>query len=250
MANALIQKSIIALKQGDFLEKLWLFLTNRPRKIIKTFKRKYCKFNGNWYHGKTARDYEATRLKQDWWHDENRILSKFLKLIPEGVNVLDVPIGTARFLPLYHENQMAASGLDISHDMLFEAKKLRGDLLEKCKIDIGDARNLLYEDNSFDVIVCIRFLDGHVIFKDAKKVISEFCRVSRKYLILELGAVPKGDESEFVVQNLREDQPISGRLSERERINLFKTFGLKVIARESAYRQEKPWVTVYLCEKE
>ena len=249
MTNVLFRKTIVALKQGNFLEKLLRFLTNKLQKIIKIIKRKYCRFNGNWYHGKIAKNYELTRLKQDWWHDEIRILSKFLKLLPKGINVLDVPIGTARFLSLYQENQMAVSGLDISRDMLSEAKRLRGDLLENCKIDIGDARNLPYANNSFNLIVSFRFLDGQVTFKDAKKVISEFCRVSKKYLILEVVAVPEGGDSEFVLQNLREDQPINGRLSERERINLFDNFDLRIIARESVYQNEKPFMTVYLCEK-
>jgi len=246
MINELIQKTIIALKQGNFLEKLLRVLNGKLRKI----KIKYFKFNlGNLYHGKTANNYELKRIKQDWWHDEIRVLSEFLKLLPKGISVLDVPIGTARFLPLYHENQMTVSGLDISRDMLSEAKRLRWDFVENCKIDIGDARNLPYGNNSFDVIVCFRFLDGHVTFKDAKKVISEFCRVSSKYLILELGAVSEGGGSEVVLQNLPEDQPINARLSERERINLFKTFGLRVIAREAAYSHEKPFMTVYLCEQ-
>ena len=249
MTNTLIRKTIIALKQGNFLEKLFIILTGKLINIKKIIKTKYFKFNGNWYHGKIAKNYELTRIKQDWWHDESRILSEFLKLLPKGISVLDVPIGTARFLPLYHENQMTVSGLDVSRDMLSEAKRLRGDLLENCKIDTGDARNLPYANNSFDVIVCFRFLGGHVTFKDAKKVISEFCRVSSKYLILELTAVSEGGDSEFVLQNLPEDQPISGRLSEMERIDLFKTFGLRIIARESAYSHEKPFVTVYLCEK-
>jgi ubiquinone/menaquinone biosynthesis C-methylase UbiE len=253
MTNVLLQKSITALKEGNLLEKsvnyIIRFIKRKLQTKIKVIKKKFFTFNGNWYHGETAEIYESKRVKQDWWHDEIKGLSKLLKLIPQGVSVLDVPFGTGRFLPLYYEKQMTVTGLDISHDMLYEAKKLRGDLLEKCIVDIGDARTLPYENNSFDLIVSIRFVDGHLAFKDAKKVISEFCRVSRKYLIVELATVPEGDESQFRIQNLQEKQPISGRLSESERIRFFKGFGLKMVAEETAYKEEKSYVIIYLCEK-
>lgn len=250
MINDLIKKIIIALKQGNFFQKLSGFLIGKVQKVAKIIKKRYCRFNGAWYHSKTAETYEETRLKQDWWHEENRILSEFLKSLPKGIGVLDVPFGTARFLPIYNENQFVVTGIDISRDMLKQAKELRGDLLKKCTVDIGDARALPYENNSFDLIVSFRFLDGHVIFKDAKTVISEFCRVSKKYLILELGAVPSGDDSEFEVQKLQENQPIHGRLSESERIKFLRNFGLRIIKRESACREGKPFVNIYLCEKD
>ncbi|VEN74509.1 putative S-adenosyl-L-methionine-dependent methyltransferase [Candidatus Desulfarcum epimagneticum] len=249
MTVNLIRKTITALKQGDFLEKVWLVLMDKTGDLKNKFKNKFFKFNGDWYHGKTAKEYELTRIKQDWWHEENRILREFLKSLPKKISVLDIPFGTGRFLSLYNENKMDVTGLDISRDMILEAKRLRGDLLKKCKIDMGDARNLPYPDNSFDIIVCFRFFGGHVTFQDAKKVISEFSRVSRKYVILELSAVSEED-SGFNLQNLPEDQPIDkSNLSEKERIELFKGFGLRVLVKKTAYSNEKPFVTIYLCEK-
>ena len=105
--------------------------------------------------------------------------------------MLDVPVGTARFLPLYLQNKMSMTGLDISKDMLDQARKLRGNSLNACQLDIGDATDLPYADNSFDLVVCFRFLDGQVSYGDTIKAIVEYCRVSQKYLILELGALPQ-----------------------------------------------------------
>ncbi len=188
-------------------------------------------------------------MKQDWWHEENRILSKMLKKVPAGSCVLDVPFGTARFLPLYDESNMKVTGLDISHDMLAEAKRARGDLLKKCQVDLGDARNLPYENDFFDVVVSFRFLDGQVTFEDSKKAILEFCRVTKKYLILELIPMKEGIDPESGLKNVREDKPLNGSLSDKERIKLLTNFGLKVVEKEVVIREKKPFMVVYLCEK-
>ena len=144
---------------------------------------------------------------------------------------------------------MAVTGLDISNDMLAEAEKLRGNLFKKCTIDIGDARNLPYGNNSFDLIVCFRLLDGLLTFGDAKKVILECVRVSKKNLILELSAIPEGDRSEYLIQNLKEGKPMGGRLTDQERVKLFDLLGLKIIQKELAREKGKPHEIIYLCEK-
>ena len=165
--------------------------------------------------------------------------------------MLDVPVGTARFLPLYIQNRMSMTGLDISSDMLDQAKKLRGDSLNGCQLDIGDVTNLSYADNSFDLVVCFRLLDGQVSYEDAIKAIMEYFRVSRKYLILELGAVPqKEDDSVLTLENLNRDQPVSNKLSEIERQKLLTMNGLKILKSESACLEDgTPQMNVYLCEK-
>ena len=206
---------------------------------------------GDWYHGTVAENYESKRLEQHWWHKENKILENFLTLIPQGSKVLDVPLGTARFLPLYIKNKMSMTGLDISIDMLDQAKILRGDSLNSCQLDIGDATDLPYADNSFDLVVCFRFLDGQVSYRDTIKAIVEYCRVSRKYLILELGSVPqKEDESLLTLENLNMDLPINNKLSEIERQKLLENNGLKILQSESACHEDgTPHMNVYLCEK-
>ena len=165
--------------------------------------------------------------------------------------MLDVPVGTARFLHLYIQNKMSMTGLDISSDMLDQAKILRGDSLNSSQLAIGDATDLPYDDSSFDLVVCFRFLDGQVSYRDTIKTIVEFCRVSRKYLILELGSVPqKEDESLLTLENLNMDLPIGSKLSEIERHKLLESNGLKILQSESACHEDgTPHMNVYLCEK-
>ena len=91
MADRLIKRAVSALKNGDFQEKSQAYLLRRYQGIVKVVRKRFCKFDGDWYHGGTAEGYETIRLQQDWWHDENRVLSKFLTHIPDGTSVLDVP---------------------------------------------------------------------------------------------------------------------------------------------------------------
>ena len=103
----MIVKSNDALKQGVFTKKLMGYVFDKWRNYLLTFKKRFFKINGNRYHGQIASNYEATRIKQDSWHAETRILSKFLELLPDRINVLDVPFGTGRFLDLYDQKNMA-----------------------------------------------------------------------------------------------------------------------------------------------
>jgi len=249
----LYKKSIIAIKDGVFLVKLKKYILNNIKASLPKKKKEVYNANqkGDWYHGTVAENYESKRSEQHWWQEETKILEKFLTFIPQGIKVLDIPVGTARFLPLYIQNKMSITGLDISSDMLDQAKILRGDSLNGCQLDIGDARDLPYADNYFDLVVCFRFLDGQISYRDTIKVIVEFCRVSRKNLILELGAAPqKEDDSVLTLKNLPVDQPISSKLSEVERLKLLKMNGLKVLKSESACHEDgTPHMNIYLCEK-
>lgn len=224
-------------------------IKTKLKSFLKKIKRDMIGIDGNYYYGATAQDYEALRAKNEWWHAEHQALEEVLKHIPIGLSILDVPFGTGRFLPLYAKHQMKVTGLDISYAMLSTAKGLREDLVKQCRLDIGDARKLPYENDFFDIVLSFRFLDGTISFKDQKKVLSEFVRVSRKYLILEAFSVLEADDSEFVIGALKENHPVDGRLSEFERTRLFEKFGMKVIKKFPAGVEAGKRSTVYLCEK-
>lgn len=110
-----------------------------------------------------------------------------LKAVVERDNstewVLDVPVGTGRFLSLYKKLGLSCIGVDASEDMLAEAKKLpaaRGQDLV-----VGDATAIEYDDNEFDVAICIRFLnlvDQHTMYLTMK----ELLRLARRQIILTI----------------------------------------------------------------
>src|SRR3990167_10578880 len=105
------------------------------------------------YNGEIAKGYDAKREDSEKWKAEDRIVREMLSDLPRGTSVLDVPVGTGRFIPLYEELGFRVLGLDISDDMLREAS-------QKAKSDdtflrFGDARNLDLPDKSYDVAICI-----------------------------------------------------------------------------------------------
>jgi ubiquinone/menaquinone biosynthesis C-methylase UbiE len=237
---SLFKKSVRALRNGVFLKKTYHYLFRRQKKL-----------DGDWYYGESAEQYETIRLQQYWWHEENRILEDFLSVLPDGCRVLDAPVGTARFLPLYKKKRIRMAGVDVSNDMLEQAKRLRGELMEGSTLEIADVRKLPYSDNEFDAVVCFRLLESHLALKDVRKAIKEFCRVSKEYLILELGAIPQDkDDSELLLERLKEDEPIESRLSASERERFLKTFGLTILKSDLARQQDgTPHMAVYLCKK-
>jgi len=117
-------------------------------------------------------------------------------------SVLDVPVGTGRFLPLYDELKLIASGIDSSEEMLALASKKKS----KARLSVGDASKLTCKDKFFDHAVCVRFLD--LIDEDAMvKVTKELFRVTRKQIVLtiRLGEkyVPKSNTAEHDEKKFR-----------------------------------------------
>lgn len=143
-------------------------------------------YSGDKYYGRVARKYQKRREKKKWWHQEQQVVKNLLDTFPDGISVLDAPFGTGRFVPFYLDKKMKIYGLDSSPEMFRAAKELLGADYEKCQNIVGDAADLPYADNHFDLIVCFRFLQSIVPFAVAKKVLKEFNRVTRSMAILEL----------------------------------------------------------------
>lgn len=133
------------------------------------------------YHGRKAETYEAVRTKQRRWTLENWIVRRMLKRVrPESV--LDVPVGTGRYLPLYNVlGVKRVIGVDVSSEMLVQAKhkaKFGGRTLVVLKQK--DIRE--FELDSVDVSVCVRFLDL-IDEKAMRQVMMKLMKTSRRAII-------------------------------------------------------------------
>ena len=107
---------------------------------------------------------------------EKALLRRLIAGIPEPESVLDVGCGTGHFTRWFEEQGMRAAGLDMSPSMLAEAGS-RG-----CAACIrGDARNLPFADDSFDLVALITVLE---FVDDPFRVLVEAVRVARRALIL------------------------------------------------------------------
>lgn len=84
-------------------------------------------------------------------------MNKGLKLVgirmfrpTKGMSILDVGCGTGSHLELYQRYKCNLYGLDLSPSMLNVARERLGDTAQ---LDLGDATDMPYEDNKFDLVI-------------------------------------------------------------------------------------------------
>jgi len=129
--------------------------------IVKTYE--------SWYEGKYKR---ADKL-------EKALLRQLLNTLPDARSLLEVGCGTAHFTRWFESLELECSGLDLSHLMLREAKKL---WMNKSLLR-GESARLPFKDGSFDVVVFIACME---YMADPVKVLTEASRVARKGIIVGL----------------------------------------------------------------
>jgi ubiquinone/menaquinone biosynthesis C-methylase UbiE len=142
------------------------------------------------YKGEMAGDYDKRRSKRKKWKREMAAVEAIVSGFEAGASIVDVPMGTGRFLPFYTKGRHPVLGLDISMDMLRQAagraKKLTNSRVgEKNRINmvIGDAEAIPLPNKSMDYVICIRLLNW-VTKPISEKILKEFQRVARKGIII------------------------------------------------------------------
>lgn len=96
--------------------------------------------------------------------------------------ILDVGCGSGAItLDISKNTNGKLSGIDISKKMIYEAKKV----LEGYNIElrVGDAHDLPFKDESFDLVVCNLLL---MWVKKPQQVVNEMVRVSKKWVLATL----------------------------------------------------------------
>lgn len=139
------------------------------------------------YEGLRAREYDARRQNQAEWRAEHEAVERWLKDAPAGSTVLDVPVGTGRFLPLYAERGLRAIGIDRSQAMLEQARQKGTAVLQ-----IGDVLDLprMMADRS----VCIR-LANWLTPSELARAIGQLTKVTSRSILLGLITSVKGGEN-------------------------------------------------------
>jgi ubiquinone/menaquinone biosynthesis C-methylase UbiE len=126
------------------------------------------------YHGQVAESYEERRQDAKW-HAENDAAEELLALLPNVGKSLDVPVGTGRLIPYFAPLGYTAHGVDISPDMLREARARAEQIGAEIELEVGDVRNLKFPDQHFDLVCCLRFLNW-IDAKSVEHVIEELTR--------------------------------------------------------------------------
>jgi ubiquinone/menaquinone biosynthesis C-methylase UbiE len=141
-----------------------------------------------YYIGEVASKYLEERVREKIWESEKNIIKNWIKNIPPSKLILDVPVGTGRFLEDYLEVGLNPYGIDISQDMLCEARKNIGKNLNSVNLQQGNAEDLPFPDASIDYIVCVRLF--HLLpYSILKNVLSEFSRVCQNEVIIQVFSI-------------------------------------------------------------
>jgi ubiquinone/menaquinone biosynthesis C-methylase UbiE len=139
------------------------------------------------YGRSAARSYDATRESRRRWLRENEVVAGMLR--DARGSVLDVPVGTGRFLGLYRSLGLAVTGVDISEHMLAEARRrVRGG--DKTTLSVGDATSLEHASKSHDSVVCVRLLNL-MSEENMTRALLECCRVARSRVVLTIRLGPE-----------------------------------------------------------
>ena len=113
---------------------------------------------------------------------EIKIIQLFLdKIIKKDMTVMDIPCGTGKLGSTLSKHPIKIIAADISESMLDLAKNEY--LVDKTKYKIMDATKISYQSHFFDTIVCLRLFQ-RLPSSTRKKILSEFNRVGKNYLII------------------------------------------------------------------
>ena len=131
-------------------------------------------YDGIRFGGKNLAYSEAT----------NGSLSRVLSRL-EGIrNVLDMPCGTGRFVGLVRKKNLSYVGADVSIEMISVLAEKHGGPSKGTSLVQCDVAYLPFKDNSFDCILCFKFIS--LIPKEVRlAILPELARVTSRYLIAQ-----------------------------------------------------------------
>ena len=92
-------------------------------------------------------------------------------------------------LPFLKARGAQVYGLDVSPDMLAIAQANADAIGVSAQLGIGDIRQIPFDDGTFDLVSCLRFLNW-IDTDDLKYVVGELVRVSRGRLLLGVRYLP------------------------------------------------------------
>jgi ubiquinone/menaquinone biosynthesis C-methylase UbiE len=215
------------------------------------------------YKGDVAQNYEQGRSHTQKWQDEQNTVAEILRQLPEGLKLIDAPVGTGRFFEVYAERQLNVEGVDVSSDMLAEAAKQQAAQRVSLVLKQGDIFKLGYADGAFDVALCIRFFN--LVNEPAMaRAMRELARVSNRYLIVGVRhLVPVGELNLKAADGIEKlaRQCVSRVIALIKRkiffqkrkyiAHLFDVLRLKVVARHCVEtRKDGTDYYIYLLEKQ
>jgi len=136
------------------------------------------------YYGSAAKRYDADRCHTLRWAREQLSVHDFVTDGP----VLDVPVGTGRYVGILREKGLDVVGVDVSDDMLSEARARYPDLDARR----GSVFDLPFEDGAFGTVICSRLLDW-LSPTEMVRAVTELRRVARCLVVTIRHGSPRVD---------------------------------------------------------
>ena len=99
----------------------------------------------------------------------------------EGLKLLDICCGSGMVSEYYAEQGALVTGLDFSEESIARANRRKEKYKFKADFIEGDAQNLPFPDDSFDIV---SVHDGLHHLEDTAKAVKEMARVARKAVII------------------------------------------------------------------
>jgi ubiquinone/menaquinone biosynthesis C-methylase UbiE len=163
-------------------------ITEEHRAVAREFAEQY--FDGERLYGYGGYSYHPR-----FWQDTVRRFRDHYRLAEEA-SVLDV--GCAKGYMLHDFKELMPSleiaGIDISDYAIERAMDS-----VKAWLQVGDARELPYEDDSFDLVICINTVHN-LPLEDCKRALGELERVSRGHAFVTMDAWRNDDERERLLK--------------------------------------------------
>jgi SAM-dependent methyltransferase len=153
------------------------------------------------YVGAVASGYVGRRAVTPKWTREQEVIEAVVRTLPAGSRVLDVPVGTGRFLPAYADAGHRVCGIDISADMLAQARAVPA-ALPRLALVQGEVERLPLRDRAVDWVVCVRFLNW-VPAAQLDRIVRELLRVARAGVVLLVRVARSLTAREVVARILR-----------------------------------------------
>ena len=147
------------------------------------------KFDKEFFDGERKFGYGGFSYDPKYWSEVVKDFSDYYNL-GDGSKILDIGCGKGFMIYdfLQHNNKYIVKGIDISNYAIENSMpEVKG------KLEVGDAKKLNFEDNSFDLVIAINTI--HNLEKEeCAKSLREIERVSKKNKFIVVDAYKDDEE--------------------------------------------------------
>jgi len=137
----------------------------------------------DYYYGAAVDEYDAQRREAPEWGVEQETVRSFVARSGSGARILDVPVGTGRFLSYYRDHSCVVTAVDVSRDMLRRGEANAAALGCVVTLVEGNVLQLPFADGEFDHVVCFRLLTW-LAEEEFERALRELRRVARRSMLV------------------------------------------------------------------